>query len=177
MTGASTSPLEQLRDLGTTRDDPMTRRPGRCDAGCVHCAWRGPWLSQRRGGHRRGRGDHQVGRVLVDVGAALTAQEIAATRPGRPPGPAPTRSRPARCGGVPGDDHGEHTRRDRRRDRYLTEAGITGGVVTASGRRVTVHATVHRRTQLLSALGIAQVSGSATSTAIALYGNGVEGGG
>jgi hypothetical protein len=40
-----------------------------------------------------------------------------------------------------------------------------------------VHATVHRRAQLLSALGIGQVSGTATSTATAVYGNGVEGGG
>ena len=62
-------------------------------------------------------------------------------------------------------------------DRYLTEAGITEHTVSVAGRQVTVHATVHRGTKLLSAVGITQVSGSATSTATALYGNGVQGGG
>ena len=119
-----------------------------------------------------------LGGVLVDVGAALTAREIAAdvarqaARAGADaliPGSLREAS-PAMIAANTPDAVAAATR-------YLTEAGITGGVVTVSGRRVTVHATVHRRTQLLSAVGIAQVGGSATATAIALYGNGVEGGG
>jgi hypothetical protein len=119
-----------------------------------------------------------LGGVLVDVGAALTAREIAAdaarqaARAGADalaPGSLRQAS-PAMITANTPDAVAAATR-------YLTEAGITGGVVTASGRRVTVHATVHRRTQLLSAIGITEVSGSATATATALYGNGVEGGG
>ena len=119
-----------------------------------------------------------LGGVLVDVGAALTAREIAAdaarqaARAGADalaPGSLRQAS-PAMITANTPDAVAAATR-------YLTEAGITGGVVTVSGRRVTVHATVHRRTQLLSAVGITEVSGSATATATALYGNGVEGGG
>jgi hypothetical protein len=119
-----------------------------------------------------------LGGVLVDVGAALTAREIAAD----------AARQAARAGAdalIPGSLRQASPAMITANtpdavaaaDRYLTEAGITGGVVTASGRRVTVHATVHRRTQLLSAVGITEVSGSATATATALYGNGVEGGG
>jgi hypothetical protein len=119
-----------------------------------------------------------LGGVLVDVGAALTAREIAAdvTRQAARAGAdalAPGSLRqasPAMITANTPDAVAAATR-------YLTQAGITGGVVTVSGRRVTVHATVHRRTQLLSAIGITEVSGSATATATALYGNGVEGGG
>jgi hypothetical protein len=129
----------------------MTRRPGRVRRrlralrGGADRAISASWRSSS------GRGDHRFGGVLVDVGAALTAREIAAdaarqaARAGADalaPGSLRQAS-PAMITANTPDAVAAATR-------YLTEAGITGGVVTASGRRVTVHATVHRRTQLLS---------------------------
>ena len=119
-----------------------------------------------------------LGGVLVDVGAALTARETAAdvTRQAARAGAdaltawSLRQASPAMIAANPPAAIAAA-------NRYLTQAGILGGTVTVSGRTVTVHATVHRHTQLLSAIGVNQVSGSATATATALYGNGAEGGG
>ena len=118
------------------------------------------------------------GGVLVDVGAALNAREIAAdvsrqaARAGADalaPGSLRQASPAAIAAYAPAATAAAN--------RYLTEAGISEHTVSVAGRQVTVHATVHRGTKLLSAVGVTQVSGSATSTATALYGNGVQGGG
>ena len=119
-----------------------------------------------------------LGGVLVDVGAALTARETAAdvTRQAARAGAdalAPGSLRQATPAMITTNPPAAIAAANR----YLTQAGITDGTVTVSGRQVTVHATVHRHTQLLSAVGVSQVSGSATATATAVYGNGAEGGG
>jgi Flp pilus assembly protein TadG len=55
--------------------------------------------------------------------------------------------------------------------RVLDTAGITNPVVSVDGDSVTVSVTVHEHTQILSAFGLTDISGSATSTATALHGN------
>ena len=59
--------------------------------------------------------------------------------------------------------------------RVLAPAGITDPTVTIDGDSVTVSVTVHENTQILSIVGVDQLSGNATATAIALHGTG-EGG-
>jgi Flp pilus assembly protein TadG len=54
--------------------------------------------------------------------------------------------------------------------RVLDSAGITHPNVVISGDSVTVSVTVHEKTQVLSAFGLDEVSGSASSTATALHG-------
>jgi hypothetical protein len=52
----------------------------------------------------------------------------------------------------------------------LAAADISNPTVTIAGDSVTVSVTVHEKTQILSAFGLDTISGSATSTAIALHG-------
>jgi Flp pilus assembly protein TadG len=59
--------------------------------------------------------------------------------------------------------------------RVLDTAGITNPVVSVDGDSVTVSVTVHEHTQILSAFGLDDISGSATSTATALHGNNAGG--
>lgn len=59
--------------------------------------------------------------------------------------------------------------------RVLDTAGITNPTVVVTGDSVTVSVTVHRSTQILSAFGLNDVSGSATSTATALHGSNTGG--
>jgi len=54
--------------------------------------------------------------------------------------------------------------------RVLTPAGITDPTVTIQGDSVTVTVTVHEDTQILSIIGVNELSGTATSTATALHG-------
>jgi Flp pilus assembly protein TadG len=119
-----------------------------------------------------------LGGLLVDVGAALNAREIAAdvSRQAARAGAdalAPASLREA----TPAQIAAYAPAAIAAADRYLTQAGITDSAVTVSGRQVTVRATVHRPTQLLSAIGVQEARGSATSTATAVYGNGIQGGG
>ena len=103
-----------------------------------------------------------LGGVLVDVGAALTARETAAdvTRQAARAGAdalAPGSLRQATPATIatnpPAAIAAAH--------RYLTQAGITGGTVTVSGRQVTV--TV-RCTARLSDVALAGFPGSKTLT-------------
>ena len=59
--------------------------------------------------------------------------------------------------------------------RVLDTAGITDPAVVVSGDSVTVSVTVHERTQILSAFGMTDISGSARSTATALHGSNTGG--
>jgi Flp pilus assembly protein TadG len=54
-------------------------------------------------------------------------------------------------------------------DRVL-DAGRVAGTVHVAGDSVTVSVTVQQKTQVLSAFGLTAISGSATSTALALHG-------
>ncbi len=55
--------------------------------------------------------------------------------------------------------------------RVLDTAGISNPTVVVSGDSVTVSVTVHEKTQILSAFGLNNISGSASSTAVALHGS------
>ncbi len=57
----------------------------------------------------------------------------------------------------------------------VLDAGGVTGQVTIAGDTVTVHARVKRRTALLSAVGINDVTGSASATATVLFGGTREG--
>lgn len=59
--------------------------------------------------------------------------------------------------------------------RVLDSAGITNPNVVVSGESVTVSVTVHEKTQILSAFGLNDISGSASSTATALHGSNTGG--
>jgi len=48
--------------------------------------------------------------------------------------------------------------------------------VSVDGNSVTVHVTVHQKTSILSAVGLNEIPGSATSTATALHGTTTAGG-
>jgi hypothetical protein len=117
------------------------------------------------------------GGVLVDVGAALNARELAADVSRQAARAGADALAPASLRQVsPTSIAAYAPTAITAANRYLAEAGATGSV-QVSGRQVTVHATVTRGTKLLSAIGIGHVQGSATATATALYGNGVTGGG
>lgn len=49
-------------------------------------------------------------------------------------------------------------------------AADAAGTVTVSAGTVTVHATIHKRTAILSAVGLTDISQTATATATTLYG-------
>lgn len=61
--------------------------------------------------------------------------------------------------------------------RVLDTAGVTltNPTVVISGDSVTVSVTVHEKTQILSAFGVDDISGSASSTATALHGSSTGG--
>jgi hypothetical protein len=61
--------------------------------------------------------------------------------------------------------------------RVLAAAGISNPDVAVNGDSVTVSVTVHEKTQILSAFGLSEVSGSASSTATALHGTTTGGSG
>ena len=54
-------------------------------------------------------------------------------------------------------------------NRVLASDGVTG-TVTVAGDNVTVTVVVHKATTILSAVGVTQLSGTATASAIALHG-------
>ncbi|MBN9620783.1 MAG: hypothetical protein J0H43_13795 [Actinobacteria bacterium] len=59
--------------------------------------------------------------------------------------------------------------------RVLDSAGISNPTVVVNGDSVTVSVTVHEKTQVLSAFGLNDISGSASSTATALHGSNTGG--
>lgn len=54
-------------------------------------------------------------------------------------------------------------------NRVLATAGLTG-TVSVAGDNVTVTVVVHKSTTILSAIGVSDISGTATATATALHG-------
>jgi len=54
-------------------------------------------------------------------------------------------------------------------------ADAVSGTVTVSGDTVTVRATVHKRTAIMSAIGVNTVQGTASATTAVLYGGTTEG--
>lgn len=109
--------------------------------------------------------------LIVDGGNAIAARERAedvaqqAARAG-----ADALSPVALHDANPGDLTADPTAARAAAQRVLDAAGITHPNVVISGDSVTVSVTVHEKTQVLSAFGLDDVSGSASSTATALHG-------
>ncbi|HEY3717761.1 MAG TPA: pilus assembly protein TadG-related protein [Jatrophihabitantaceae bacterium] len=61
-------------------------------------------------------------------------------------------------------------------ERVLAADRRVHGIVSVDGNSVTVHVTVHEKTAIMSAVGLNEISGSATSTATALHGTTTAGG-
>ena len=134
----------------------------------------------RRRGERPGFGhrvpvDHHGRDLRVGRSGAGRRRRAGRARPGRrrrPAGGAGGRRRPGRdVAAVP--DAGRVDREpgggpDRRR-RVLAAAGVTGEV-TVNGRSVTVTARVTKPAAILSIVGISEVGGTATATAVPLHG-------
>jgi Flp pilus assembly protein TadG len=59
----------------------------------------------------------------------------------------------------------------------LAAGGVIDDDISVDGNSVTVHVTVHRKTAILSAVGLDDIPGSATATATALPGTTTAGGG
>lgn len=110
--------------------------------------------------------------LIVDGGSAIAAREKAedvaqqAARAG-----ADALSPAALHDAVPGGLTADRAAAQAAAARVLAAAGIANPNVSVHGDSVTVSVTIHQKTQILSAFGLNQVSGTATSTAIALHGN------
>jgi Flp pilus assembly protein TadG len=109
--------------------------------------------------------------LIVDGGNAIAARERAedvsqqAARAG-----ADALSPLSLHAGVPGALTADPGAAQAAAERVLAAAGISNPTVKVDGDSVTVSVTVHEKTQVLSAFGLREISGSASSTATALHG-------
>jgi hypothetical protein len=144
------------------------------------------WLPRLRAGQERGSiglyfaivtvAAVVVAGMVLDGGAVLATRERAAdlaTQAARAGAdalePASVRSGPTRLLADP-------AAAQQAAARLLAAAGADGEV-TVTGDTVTVRATVHRRTAILSAFGVQDISQSVTATATPLYGDTTQKGG
>ena len=108
--------------------------------------------------------------LVIDGGNALAAREQAAD----------TAQQAARAGadalspdslraGNPSELAATQAAAQSAANRVLASDGVTGTVIVA-GDNVTVTVVVHKATTILSAVGVTQLSGTATASAIALHG-------
>ncbi len=114
--------------------------------------------------------------LVLDGGAALATREKAAdlaTQAARVGADALT---PASVRGLPGDLQADPAAARAAVGRFLDAAGATGSV-SVDGDRVTVRVTVPRRTVILSAVGVNDISQTATASARPLYGGTTQDGG
>ena len=108
--------------------------------------------------------------LLVDGGNQIAARERAAdvaqqaARAG-----ADALSPVALHTGLPGSLTADPAAATAAAQRVLSSGGVSG-TVAVRGQVVTVHVTVHQRTKVLSAIGLTELSGSATASATPLAG-------
>jgi Flp pilus assembly protein TadG len=115
--------------------------------------------------------------LVVDGGAALTTRERAADLAGQAARAGAGALRPATLRGNPARLAADPAAARQAALDILDAAGATGEV-SVSGDTVTVTADVAKSTVILSAVGLTDISQSATASATALYGGAqVEGGG
>jgi Flp pilus assembly protein TadG len=113
---------------------------------------------------------------VIDGGAALATRERAAdlaTQAARAGADALT---PASLRGQPSGLQANPAAAQAAADRLLQAAGASG-IVTVSGDQVTVKVTVHRSTVILSAVGLNDISQTASASATAIYGGTTQDGG
>lgn len=114
--------------------------------------------------------------MVIDGGAALATRERAAdvaTQAARAGANALT---PQSLRTGPADLRVDPVAAQSAARRVLQAAGATG-TVTVDGDTVTAHVTIHKHTVVLSAVGLDDISQSATSTATTIYGASTQEGG
>jgi Flp pilus assembly protein TadG len=115
--------------------------------------------------------------LVVDGGAALATRERAADLATQAARAGATALTPTSLRGTPTDLQADPTAAAQAAQAILSDAGATGHV-TVSGDTVTVTAHLPRHTVILSAVGLTNISQTATATATAVVGTatGPEGG-
>lgn len=114
--------------------------------------------------------------LVIDGGAALGARERAADLATQAARAGADALVPASLRGPPGQLHADPAAAQQAVSRLLDAAGATGTSSVAGGK-VTVKVTVPKHTVILSAVGVDDISQTATATATALYGGTTQGGG
>lgn len=115
--------------------------------------------------------------LVVDGGAALATRERAADLAGQAARAGAGALRPATLRGNPAGLAADPAAAREAAMDILNASGATGDL-SVNGDTVTVTAHVAKRTAILSAMGLTDISQSATASATALYGSTeVEGGG
>lgn len=115
--------------------------------------------------------------LVVDGGAALATREHAADLAGQAARAGAAVLLPRTLRGNPADLRVDPAAAEQAAQHVLTAAGATGEI-SVDGVTVTVTAHVAKRAAILSAMGLTDLSQSATASASALYGGTqVEGGG
>jgi Flp pilus assembly protein TadG len=114
--------------------------------------------------------------LVIDGGAALATRERAAdlaTQAARAGADALT---PVSLRGLPAGLQADPVAAREAADRILTDGDATGQV-SVSGDTVTVTATIQRRTVILSAVGLTDISQTASASATNIYGDTTQNGG
>lgn len=114
--------------------------------------------------------------LVIDGGAALATRERAADLATQAARAGANALLPASLRGLPGGLVPDPLAATAAADRVLSTAGATGTVVI-EGDQVTVTAHVPRRTVILCAIGLTDISQSASATATVLYGGRTQEGG
>lgn len=114
--------------------------------------------------------------LVIDGGAALGARERAADLATQAARAGADALVPASLRGQPGQLHADPAAAQQAVSRLLDAAGATG-TSSVAGDKVTVEVTVPKHTVIMSAVGVDDISQTATATATALYGGTTQGGG
>jgi len=114
--------------------------------------------------------------MVIDGGAALATRERAADLATQAARAGANALAPPSLRGLPGDLHADPAAAQVAANRVLSAGGATGDV-TVGGDTVTVKATVHKHTVILSAVGLTDISQSASASATAIYGGTTQQGG
>jgi Flp pilus assembly protein TadG len=113
---------------------------------------------------------------VVDGGAALATRERAADLATQAARAGADALSPPTLRGQPSGLSADPAAAQQAANRILV-AGGASGTVTVDGNQVTVRVTVNRRTVILSAVGLTDISQTASATATAIYGGTTAGSG
>ena len=108
--------------------------------------------------------------LVVDGGQAFASRERAADVATQAARAAAAALTPDSLRGAPTDLQPDPTAARAAANRLVSDAGAELNDLTIAGNRVSVTVTVHRRTAILSAFGLDEISQTATATATAIYG-------
>lgn len=114
--------------------------------------------------------------LVVDGGAALATRERAADLATQAARAGANALYPASLRGAPEGLRPDPYAAQAAANRVLNTAGATG-TVSVAGNDVVVQVTVHKRTAILSAVGLSDISQTSSATATSLYGGTTQVGG